>query len=157
MAAVKSRTIFYKRSRFVTHLPVDYLYAPSHCWVERLEGGLCRVGLTKFATRMLGDMVDAGFEPKAGEAVQTGQIIGWVEGFKAISDVFCVVDGNFAGSNPVLEQKVATVSKDPYLAGWLYAAHGTPAAQCLDVQAYLALLDKTIDKILEKQKSETIE
>ena len=41
------KTLHYKRSRFVTQLPADYLYSPSHCWIARQEGDLWRVGLTQ--------------------------------------------------------------------------------------------------------------
>src|SRR5437762_7742358 len=94
------KTLHYKRSRFVTHLPVDYLYSPSHCWIARQEGDLWRVGFTKFAVRMLGDMVDHGFEIEPGAPVQPGQIVGWIEGFKAISVRSCIAGGTFAGANP---------------------------------------------------------
>ena len=33
---------------------------------------------------------------------------------------------------------------------------GKPDSKCVDVHGYRAILDKTIDKILEKQKSEEI-
>ena len=157
MANDKPQTLFYKRSRFVTHLPVDYLYSPSHSWIARHdEPGLWRVGLTKFATRMLGDMVEHGFEVEAGAPVQLGQVIGWVEGFKAISDIFCVAAGNFGGANRVLKEKITLVNKDPYGAGWLYLVNGTPDSKCVDVHTYKTILDKTIDKILERQKGEEI-
>lgn len=152
----KSKTLQYKRSRFVTQLPVDYLYSPSHCWVARQEEGLWRVGLTRFATRMLGEMVDHGFEVEAGAPVTLGKIIGWVEGFKAISDLFCVVDGNFGGGNPVLRERINAVNKDCYGAGWLYWVKGSPDPKCVDVHGYRKILDKTIDKILERQKGEEI-
>jgi len=152
----KLNTLPYKRSRFATQLPVDYLYSPSHCWIARQEGILWRVGFTKFAVRMLGEMVDHGFEVGAGAAVQPGQVIGWIEGFKAISDVFCVADGRFAGGNRLLQEKITAVNKDPYGAGWLYAVRGRPDAKCVDVHDYVAILDKTIDKILEKQKGDEI-
>ena len=87
MEASRPKTLHYKRSRFVTQLPLDYLYGPSHSWIARQGDGTWRVGLTKFATRMLGEMVDHGFELEVGAPVAPGQIIGWVEGFKAISDV----------------------------------------------------------------------
>ena len=158
MASGNSKTLFYKRSHFVTHLPVQYLYSPSHSWIApQNEAGLRRVGLTKFATRMLGDMVDHGFEAEAGAPVQLGQVIGWVEGFKAISDVFCIAEGNFAGANPVLKDKITLLNKDPYGAGWLYQVKGTPDSKCVDVHAYKNILDKTIDKILERQKGEEIQ
>lgn len=152
-----ARTLHYKRSHFATQLPVEYLYTPSHAWVARATGATgssgqrWRVGLTKFATRMLGDMVDHGFEVDPGASVACGQIIGWVEGFKAISDLYCVADGRFAGSNPALKETIALISKDPYGAGWLYEVAGQPDARALDVHAYRDLLDKTIDRILAKQ------
>jgi glycine cleavage system H protein len=156
MSTPASTTLHYKRSRFTTQLPIDYLYSPSHCWIARREHDLWRVGLTKFATRMLGEMVDHGFEIGLDATVQPGQIIGWIEGFKAISDIFCVAEGNFAGVNPVLKEKIALVNKDPYGVGWLYAVRGRPDSKCVDVHSYRAILDKTIDKILEKQQAEEI-
>ena len=108
----KRETLHYRRSHFVTRLPVDFFYTPSHCWLERRnEEGLWRVGLTKFATRMLGELVDFGFEEQPGAAVQTGQIIGWVEGFKAISDIYCVINGRFDGTNAALEKKINAIDK----------------------------------------------
>jgi len=156
MSTPAPTTLHYKRSRFTTQLPIDSLYSPSHGWIARQEGGLWRVGLTKFATRMLGEMVDHGFEIEPGAPVQSGQIVGWIEGFKAISDIFCVAEGNFAGTNPVLKDKITLVNKDPYGAGWLYAVKGRPDAKCVDVHSYRTILDKTIDKILEKQQAEEI-
>ena len=150
------KTLHYKRSRFVTQLPVDYLYSPSHGWIARQEDDLWRVGFTKFAVRMLGDMVDHGFEIEPGAPVQPGQIVGWIEGFKAISDLFCIAEGQFAGPNPLLKEKITLVNKDPYGQGWLYMVKGKPDTKCVDVHGYRAILDKTIDKILEKQKSEEI-
>jgi glycine cleavage system H protein len=154
MDTTNPKTLHYKRSHFATQLPVEYLYSPSHLWLAEDKGDLWRVGLTKFATRMLGDMVDCGFEPKPDSPVASGQIIGWVEGFKAISDIYCVLTGSFSGANNLLKEKIATISKDPYGAGWLYAVRGQPDAKCVDVQAYKTILDQTIDRILEKQKTE---
>jgi glycine cleavage system H protein len=148
------KTLHYKRSQFSTHLPVEYLYSPSHAWLAQQEQGVCRIGLTKFATRMLGEMVDHGFEIEPGVPVQCGQIVGWVEGFKAISDLYCIASGEFAGGNAALKQKITLISKDPYGTGWLYAVKGEPDAKCMDVHAYRDLLDKTIDRILARQKEE---
>lgn len=149
-------TSFYKRSNFVTHLPVDYLYSPTHFWLARIAGtdNRWRVGFTKFATRMLGEIVDHQFDKQAGDAVRSGEIIGSIEGFKAISDLYCVADGEFAGSNPALRDRIELVGEDPYNAGWLYEFRGTPDAKCGNVQSYRLLLDSTIERILEKQKAD---
>jgi glycine cleavage system H protein len=145
-----SATSFYKRSNFVTHLPVDCRYSPSHFWLAQVADGRWRVGFTKFATRMLGDIVDASFEKQAGEAVASGEIIGAIEGFKAISDIYCVADGRFLGANAALREDVALIGEQPYAEGWLYEIEGQPDAKCIDVAAYRALLDATIDRMLAK-------
>jgi len=156
MDSAQPKTLHYKRSHFATQLPVDYLYTPSHAWVAPHGEDRWRVGLTKFATRMLGEMVDHAIELEAGASVQCGQIIGWVEGFKAISDLFCVAEGEFLGSNPALKENIKLISKEPFTGGWLYEVKGKPDAKCLDVHTYRDLLDKTIDRILAQQKGEEI-
>ena len=149
-----SATSFYKRSTFVTHLPVECLYSPSHFWLARIEGDLWRVGFTKFATRMLGEIVEVQWEKAVGDPIVSGGIIGSIEGFKAISDIYCVADGTFADGNPGLGGSIEKVGDDPYGAGWLYEFEGAPDARCVDLETYRALLDSTIDRILEKQSSE---
>jgi len=157
MDADKPKTLHYRRSRFVTQLPVGFFYSPSHAWLARRPADTWRVGITKFATRMLGDMVDHGWEIQPGTPVLCGQVIGWIEGFKAISDIFCVVDGHLSGVNTSLKEKIGAINKDPYGTGWLYEAQGNADSKCLDVHAYARLLDKTIDKILERQQAEEIQ
>jgi glycine cleavage system H protein len=149
-----AETLHYKRSHFVTQLPVDYRYSASHAWIARQDDKTWRVGLTKFATRMLGEIVDVGFEPASGTPVKQGDVIGWIEGFKAISDIFCIAEGQFAGVNPELKAEIELITRDPYGRGWLYRVTGQPDPQCVDVYAYRDILDQTIDRILAKQKSE---
>jgi len=151
---VPAKTLHYKRSHFVTQLPVDYRYSPTHAWMARVDDRTWRVGLTKFATRMLGEIVDLGFEPAPGTPVKQGDVIGWIEGFKAISDIFCIGQGEFAGANSELKQDIELVSRDPYGRGWLYQFAGQPDPQCIDVYAYRDMLDQTIDRILAKQQGE---
>lgn len=154
MNAGKPATLFYKRSHFVTHLPVSHLYTRSHFWLAQQIDGEWRIGLTRFATRMLGEMVDHGFEIEVGTPVSVGQIVGWVEGFKAISDVYCVARGAFFGGNSALRETISLIDKKPYAEGWLYAVRGQPDDKCLDVNGYREHLDRAIDLILSKQKME---
>jgi glycine cleavage system H protein len=144
-------TVFYKRSTFVTHLPKDYLFSPSHYWLAPEPDGIWRVGFTKFATRMLGDLVDHQFEKKSGDPVGSGEIIGSVEGFKAISDLYSPVEGAFVEGNAALAQDPELIGNDPYHAGWLFRIQGAPDPRCGAVDTYRALLDATIDRMLEKQ------
>jgi glycine cleavage system H protein len=138
----------YKRSRFSARLPVDCLYTRSHYWLRRDPPGIWRIGLTKFATRMLGDLVEYEISIAPGDAVEVGQGIGWIEGFKAVSDLYAVASGAFAGANPALSGDITLLESDPYGAGWLYAVEGDPEPEALRVHEYVSVLDATIDRML---------
>ena len=147
-------TVRFKHARFTARFPEGYLYSRSHYWMAPVEGeeGLWRAGFTKFATRMLGELVDQSFDKPVGAAIKPGEILGWIEGFKAISDIYGVIDGTFQGGNPALKADLAQIHDDPYEAGWLYAAAGTPDANCVPATEYAAWLNATIDRMLEQQK-----
>ena len=147
----EASTIFYKRANFVTHLPVGHRYTASHGWMAAAAPGRWRVGFTRFALRMLGEIVDVQLEKREGEAVAPGDIVGSIEGFKALSDIYCVGRGTFAGSNPFLREGLDRVTRDPYKEGWLYEFNGDPDGD-IDVNSYRSLLDVTIDRILAKQQ-----
>ena len=125
----------------------DRLYTASHFWMKEHEPGLWRVGLTKFAARMLGDIVDLGIDMIPGATVQLGDCVGWFEGFKARSDLYSVVAGRFAGSNPALDQDIDVVDRDRYGVGWLYAVEGTPDPDACDAAGYVQWLDDVIDRM----------
>lgn len=112
--------------------------------------GVWRVGFSKFATRMLGELVEARYEVNPGDAVHSGMEIGYVEGFKAASDLFCVMDGVFAGGNPLLEADACLVKTSPFEDGWLYAVRGEPEKSSVDVDGYIAHLDRLIHKMQEE-------
>jgi len=146
------KTVYFKQARFTTRLPREHTYSASHYWLHELEPGLWRVGLTKFATRMLGDLVEHEFRPSPGEPVAVGDAIGWIEGFKALSDIYCVAGGEFAGGNPELQRDLTRVDADPYDTGWLYQVRGEPEPGALDVEGYVAHLTGTIDRMLAEQQ-----
>ena len=141
----------FKHARFSARFPASYRYARSHYWMAEVEGepGLWRVGFTKFATRMLGELVEAEWKRSDGDVIGAGDQIGWVEGFKAASDVFCVMDGSFVRGNPALDEDACIIRSSPYGDGWLYEARGEPEEESLDIEGYFALLDATITKMQE--------
>jgi glycine cleavage system H protein len=141
----------YQRGRFMTQLPADYRYTLAHYWIAGQEDGLWRVGFTRFATRLLGELVEYGFNVRPKDAVRSGQILGWIEGFKSVSDVLCLAEGAFVEANPALQDQITLINTDPYGAGWLYAVEGKPDPGSVDVHGYVKILDATIDKLLEKQ------
>lgn len=120
--------------------------------MQEQETGIWRVGLTKFASRMLGDVVEIGFDVAPGAATAIGDSIGWFEGFKARTDLFSVAGGVFLGGNPVIADRIGLVDDDRYRRGWLYEVRGAPEPQAMDLHAYAGLLDDTIDGMRHSYK-----
>jgi glycine cleavage system H protein len=145
---VSSETILYKRVRFTTRLPVDRRYTPAHYWLFEESSGVWRIGFTKFATRMLGDLVEYDFSVTAGAPVAVGQEIGSIEGFKALTTLYSVAEGEFLGLGDGLTSDITSVESDPYGRGWLYRVNGSPDTGTLDVHGYMAVLDATIERLL---------
>jgi glycine cleavage system H protein len=163
-------TVRFRHAHFSARFPIDCLYTPSHFWMRPADGGpvddagtpdalgntprLWHVGFTKFATRMLGELVEMVLEVKPGQTVAGGERLGTVEGFKAVSELFCVVDGTLQSANPALTAEACLTHSDPYGAGWLYAVQGTPTPGQLDVHGYIALLTATINQLQASRYSD---
>jgi glycine cleavage system H protein len=145
---MKPATVAYKRSRFSTRLPAGYRYTPSHYWLREAEPDVWQIGFTQFAIRMLGDIVEFDFKIQPGAPIEAGQVIGWTEGFKAMSDIYSAASGEFLGSNPALATAITRIDHDPYGEGWLYSVRGYPDPAATEVDGYIAVLDATIDTML---------
>lgn len=143
-------TVRFKRNHFSTRLPRGYLFCLSHSWLVEHAPGRWRVGLTSFATRMLGEIVEFDFEVEGGTRVDVADVIGWIEGFKAVSDVYCAASGVFGEVNSVVVENPEVICKAPYDEGWIYSIEGRPDPQAVDVNGYVEHLNRTIDKMLEK-------
>lgn len=150
MSAESGSAVRFKRNHFSTRLPRDRLYCLSHAWLREHAPGQWRVGLTGFATRMLGEIVEFDFEVTAGQRVEVAEVIGWIEGFKAVSDVYCAATGVFRDVNPAAADDPEIICRDPYGEGWIYSIDGEPDPQAVGVQGYVGHLDQTIDRMLEK-------
>jgi glycine cleavage system H protein len=100
---------------------------------------------------MLGDIVEFGFNVSAGAHVELGQTIGSIEGFKAVSDIYSVATGEFLGGNPALDGDITLLDSKPYGEGWIYQVQGVPDPAATGLEGYVAILDATIDKMLESR------
>ena len=144
----------YNRCRFATRLPTDRIYTRSHYWLREVEPGLWRVGLTAYGTRLLGEIVEYEFKVRTGTVVDAGQTIGWVEGFKTLSDLCSVATGEFVAENATLRGDITLLDSDPYEQGWLYQVRGQPEPSAVDARAYAAVLNAAIDAMLEGRASD---
>jgi glycine cleavage system H protein len=140
----------YQRAQFNTRLPIDRSYTKAHFWIAPQDDGFSHIGFTSFASRMLGEVVEFEFEVPEGSSVEAGQAIGWIEGFKAVSELYAPLSGRFAGPNPELEENITFVHRFPYHRGWIYRMEGPTPNDAMSPEEYGAFLDGTIDRMMGK-------
>ena len=144
----------YRRSRFSTELPADYRYTPAHFWLREESSGVWRIGFTKFALWLLGDPVEFDFSVNAGQPVAAGREIGWVEGLKALTTIYAAAEGEFLGAGGEIRTDITLLDSDPYERGCLYRIRGKPVSDSLDVNAYMAVLDEAVDRVIAGRQQE---
>ena len=155
MSGGEPPAVSYKRARFSTRLPVNRRYTAAHFWLLEESPDVWRVGFTKFATRMLGDLVEYELSATPGSHVDIGQEIGSLEGFKAVTALYSVAEGKMLGIGDAVAADITIVESDPYGSGWLYRVNGRPDPDSVDVHGYIAILDATIDRMLASRHEGT--
>ncbi len=121
--------------------PQDCRYTNDHEWIHP-EGDRGRVGITDYAQKQLGDVVFVEL-PEVGRTFKAKEQFGTVESVKAVSELYCPVDGEVVEVNAALVSKPETINKDPHGAAWMIVLKVTnPAglAALLDAKAYEALV-----------------
>ncbi|MDQ2758733.1 MAG: glycine cleavage system protein GcvH [Actinomycetota bacterium] len=99
--------------------PDTLKYTSDHEWVQEVEGGAIRIGITAFAQDALGDVVYVQL-PAVGDTVTAGETCGEVESTKSVSDVFAPVSGEVVATNEALDHSPELVNSAPYTEGWMY-------------------------------------
>jgi glycine cleavage system H protein len=129
----------------MSDIPADLRYSQDHLWVRPGPGGgLVRVGVTDFAQRSLGDVVEVTL-PGPGGTLKAGQACGDIESVKSVSDLVAPVAGTVRARNDDLASTPELVNTDPYGRGWMFEAEIDPStldqqlASLMDAGAYRRL------------------
>ena len=93
-------------------------FSKKHEWVS-LEGDVAKVGITKHATELLGDIVFAEV-PEAGKPVEKEGQAAVVESTKAASDVYSPISGEITEGNKAIVDDPSSINADPEGAGWFF-------------------------------------
>ena len=115
--------------------PDDLRYTASDEWV-RVEGQEAVSGITSYASEQLGDVVFLQL-PEVGKRYGKAEPFGEIESVKAVSDLYCPLEGEIVSINEELEQNPGLVNEDPYGRGWIARIRLTEAS------AFESLLDAT--------------
>ncbi len=122
--------------------PDNLHYTLDHEWVQEVEDGAVRVGITSFAQDALGDVVYVSLPP-VGDAVAAGETCGEVESTKSVSDIFAPVSGEVTAVNARLDGTPELINSAPYTDGWMYELRPSESGALdglLDADAYRASL-----------------
>ena len=123
--------------------PEELAYTAEHEWVQELNDGRLKIGITDFAQDALGDVVyiDLPDTPKEAEA---GAVVAEVESTKSVSEIYMPIAGTVDDTNEALGDSPDLVNADPYGAGWFFIM--TPADEAdrstlIDAAAYKELTE----------------
>ena len=109
------------------NFPDDRRYMKSHEWAM-LEDGKVRVGITRYATDELGDIVFLDL-PEVGTETTAGEPMGEIESAKAVADINAPVTGKVAEINEPLLDSLETMSEDPHGEGWMVVIEPTDPSE----------------------------
>ncbi len=123
------------------NIPEELTYSKDHEWLTA-EGDTVTIGITDYAQGELGDVVFVEL-PTVGDHFEAAETFGTIEAVKAVSDLYCPLNGEVVEINEALEDEPEVINKDPYNQGWMIKIKMDDAKQLddlMDAEAYKALI-----------------
>ena len=97
----------------------DLHYTEEHEYLKGTDDeSVYVIGITDYAQGELGDVVFVEL-PDTGVMLQKMEVFGTIEAVKAVSDLYCPVEGEVIDINTDLHDDPSLVNSDPYGAGWM--------------------------------------
>ena len=93
-------------------------FSKQHEWVL-MEGEVATVGITKYASEMLGDVVFVEL-PDKGKSIEKDGQAGVVESTKAASDIYSPIAGDILEVNKSIVDDPSAVNKDSEGKAWFF-------------------------------------
>lgn len=121
------------------NIPENLKYSKSHEWLQLLDDGTVRMGITDFAQSEMGVLVFVDLPQEGDEAVK-GEGLCEAESVKAVSEVYSPVNGVVKRVNRALEDAPEAVNDAPYEAWMVELENVSGAEDLMDAAAYRALL-----------------
>ena len=103
----------------------DLHYTEEHEYLKDTDDeSVYVIGITDYAQGELGDVVFVEL-PDTGVTLQKMEVFGTIEAVKAVSDLYCPVEGEVIDINTDLDDDPSLVNSDPYGAGWMIRLRGS--------------------------------
>lgn len=100
------------------NVPSELKYTKTHEWLQVLDDGTVRVGITDHAQELLGDMVFVE-TPAIGRILAADEECGVLESVKSAADMLNPVAGEVLEVNETLDDSPESINDDAYGA-WLF-------------------------------------
>jgi glycine cleavage system H protein len=131
--------LVFMMGRSPAFLATDRRYVRNHMWI-RPVGEALQLGFSSYAVRLLGDIHHLQWSVAPGGAVSAGQVLGFIEGSKATSDLYAPLAGTVVELNPRVLAEPALLNSELYEDAWLLALRGQDDLS-LTPEEYLAHLE----------------
>lgn len=103
----------------MSDVPSDLHYTEEHEYLKATDDdGVYAVGITDYAQGELGDVVFVEL-PEVGAQFGKMDVFGTIEAVKAVSDLYCPLEGEVVAVNEALDDDPSLVNSDPYGDGWM--------------------------------------
>lgn len=124
------------------NLPNGLLFTKDHEWAKKMDDGTYLIGITDHAQSALGEVVFCEL-PQKGRQLKSHETFGVVESIKAVSDLYCPIEGTVVESNSGLSDNPGHINESPYEKGWLIRLKpaGSVGTDLMDTAKYKAFVD----------------
>ena len=102
----------------MSYVPDKFKYTESHEWIETLDNGNIRIGITEHAQSALGDIVFV--EVPELDSYAANDECGVVESVKTASDIYTPIAGTIVAANDSLEDSPELINESPFDDGWIF-------------------------------------
>jgi glycine cleavage system H protein len=103
----------------MAEIPSDLHYTEEHEYLKATDDeAVFTVGVTDYAQGELGDVVFVEL-PEVGATFNRMEVFGTIEAVKAVSDLYCPLQGEVVAVNDELQDDPSLVNSDPYGKGWM--------------------------------------
>ena len=102
-------------------IPKERYYTEEQEWVQVIkeEKGHVYIGMTHFLEQELGDIYEVCFDVKAGDKIEKGEVLGYLDTETEEHEFHMPVSGKIVQLNADLESTPENINFDPYEEGWI--------------------------------------
>ena len=102
-------------------IPKERYYTEEQEWVQVIkeEKGHVYIGITHFLEQELGDIYEVCFDVKAGDKIEKGEVLGYLDTETEEHEFHMPVSGKIVQLNADLDSTPENINFDPYEEGWI--------------------------------------